>query len=137
MNVWILARLAGFERFTGAVDVADGASGEGRDHGPLDRLRDAADGLGVGFRGNWKPRLDDVHAQGLELPRHPQLLFDPHREARSLLPVAKRRVENDESLGHARSLGPSRREVKFMMLSFAVAELIGCRGWRGWTLQVP
>ncbi len=45
-----------------------------------------------------KPGLDDVDAEGVELPGQADLLVDPHRESRRLLAVAQGRVEHRQAV---------------------------------------
>ena len=67
--------------------------------GPSIWRGDALDGLEVARRGGGEAGLDDVHAQLLEGPRHPELLPEVHGEAGALLAVAKGRVEHDDAIG--------------------------------------
>ena len=54
--------------------------------------------LEIAWRRRRKSRLDDVHIQFLQLPRHLQLLVDAHARPRTLLPVAQRGVENNHMI---------------------------------------
>src|SRR5919106_1768987 len=58
--------------------------------------RDRAHGLEVARRGDREARLDDVDAQAAELVRDLQLLGRVQRDARRLLTVAQRGVEDDD-----------------------------------------
>ena len=75
--------------------------------------------------GDWETGLNDVHAQQFELPGHPDLLVDPHREAGGLLPIAQSGVENDQAVRHETPVsGPPAVKVKIMMLRLVVEILI-------------
>ena len=64
--------------------------------------------FGIRLGGDREPGLDDVDAEGRELPRKLELLVDTHRKARSLLAVAQGRVENRQPVGrHGSSLDSS------------------------------
>ena len=65
-------------------------------------------------------RLDHVHAQARELPRHLQLLLRPQGEPGGLLTVPQRRIEDDDPfLGHRPpSDGCTRREGRSSNLFF-------------------
>ena len=93
--------------------------------GRVDDLRDPPDRLGVGLRRDREARLDDVHAQRLELPGQADLLLDPHREARGLFAVSEGRVENDQPVGHrTASVRPRPVKVKVMILRLVVEYLL-------------
>jgi hypothetical protein len=91
----------GRDRPRGAVHIGRRASRQGADDRALDRQGDAADGLGVGLRGDREAGLQDVHAKCLELAGQTYFLVHAHREARGLFAVPEGRVENEESIGHA------------------------------------
>ncbi len=86
------------ERAPRGVDVTREGACEPRDHRPVDLARDALDGLEVTGRGDREAGLDHVHAQTRELLRDLELLLRVQRDARRLLAVAQRRVEDDYSV---------------------------------------
>ena len=53
----------------------------------------------IAFRGDRKTGLDDVDAQGVERASQRHFAGDVQREARRLLAVAERRVEDDDAFG--------------------------------------
>jgi hypothetical protein len=79
-----------------ARSMSSGRSGPGPRQWPGDDAGHLPDGLGVGHRGDRKARLDDVAAQGLEVPGQADFLVNPHGEAGGLLAVPEGRVENDQ-----------------------------------------
>jgi len=68
------------------------------DHRSFDRARDLLHRLEIARRGDWKARLDHVHAQPRQLLGDLQLFLCVQRDAGRLLPVTQRRVE-DQYLG--------------------------------------
>ncbi len=62
--------------------------------------------LGVVLGGDREARLDDVHAENLELAGQTDLLLDSHREPGRLFTVAQRRVENDQPIRHGEASVP-------------------------------
>nr|GMD16555.1 hypothetical protein L484_024706 [Ipomoea batatas] len=57
-------------------------------------LRNQSDGLEIGLRGSREPRLNDIHTELRQLPRHVELLFGGHCGAGGLLAVPESSVEN-------------------------------------------
>ena len=95
MDAWPFGVL---ERSPGGVDVTGEGASESRDHRPVDVARDALDGLEVAGRSDREAGLDHVHAQTRELLRDLELLLRVQRDARRLLAVTQRRVEDDYSV---------------------------------------
>ena len=91
-----LGRLEGAGRL---FDVLGTAAGQRGDHRTTDFERHLTGGLGVSRRGNGETGLDNVHAEGIERPRHAELRGHIHRESGCLFAVAQRGVENDNSGG--------------------------------------
>ena len=87
------------------------AARQAGDDRAADLLRNAADRLGVGRRGDREARLDDVHAEQIELTGQQQLLGHPEREPGRLLAVTQRRVEDSNLLGHVGVLPPRDRPI--------------------------
>jgi hypothetical protein len=83
------------QRLGALLDVALHAARQPRDAALLDFRGDFLHRLEVARRRRREARLDDVHVQLLQLPRHLQLLVQAHARAGALLPVAQRRVENN------------------------------------------
>ena len=94
----------GRERLARPVDVASTAARKPGNHRPAHLEGHPPHGLGVVLGRNRKPRLDDVHAQRIELPGHAQFLVDRHRETGGLFAVAQRCVEHRQPVGHVNSL---------------------------------
>ena len=88
------------QRLAGAVDVCRSTARQRRDNRVLDGPRHLADGLGIRVGRDREPGLDDVDAKRFELTGQAHLLVHPQREARRLLAVAQRRVEDDQAIGH-------------------------------------
>ena len=86
------------ERSPGGVDVTGESACEPRDHRPVDLARDGLDRLEVARRGDREAGLDHVHAETRELLCDLELLLRVQRDARRLLAVAQRRVEDDYSV---------------------------------------
>ena len=88
------------QRLAGAVDVCRRAARQRRDDRVLDGSGDLADGLGIRVGRDREPGLDDVDAKRFELTGQPDLVVHSQGEARRLLAVAQRRVEDDQAIGH-------------------------------------
>src|SRR5262249_38050228 len=82
------------DRVPGRVDVGLVGAGEAADGRPLDVPGDRLDRLEVTGRGDREARLDHVDAQAGELLRDLDLLLGVQRDARGLLAVAQRGVED-------------------------------------------
>jgi hypothetical protein len=82
------------QRSRRALDVGGDRSGQACNHRPSDLVRDYADAGEVAVRGDGKPRLDDVDAERVQLTREAKLFAGRHAEARRLLAVTERRVED-------------------------------------------
>ena len=82
----------------GAQDVLAPRPREAADHGAAHGLGNALDALEVARARDGEARLDHVDAQLSERLRHAQLLAEVHGEARRLLAVAQRRVEDDDAV---------------------------------------
>ena len=95
----------------GGVDIGHVRAGQTGDDRTFDRAREiACDGLEVARRGDREAGLDHVDAEPRELRRDLELLLRVQRDARRLLAVAQRRVEDQYSigvlgLGHVTPLG--------------------------------
>ena len=87
------------DRVVGGVDVGHVGPGQPGDHRALDRPGDRLHGLEVARRGDRKAGLDHIDAQARELLGDLQLLLGVERDARRLLAVAQRRVEDDDAVG--------------------------------------
>ena len=84
-----------------AVDVLLGAAGEPGDlHIGAGLGGYGAHGLEIAGAGGRKARLDDIHAQHLELVGEAQLLLKIHGGARRLLAVAQGGVEEIDAISH-------------------------------------
>ncbi len=86
----------------GDVDVLGKGAGQGGHDAVLHLGRNGLDGLVVPLRGDGEAGLDDVHAQGLEPDGDLELFRQRHAAARRLFPVAERRIEDLDFLGHDR-----------------------------------
>ncbi|MPN61110.1 hypothetical protein SDC9_208844 [bioreactor metagenome] len=82
-----------FQSLERAVDVLFHKAGQTAHRGFFERLGDNPDGLEIFFGGNGEARLDDVHAEDLELLSQFQLFRDVHAVAGGLLAVPQRRVK--------------------------------------------
>ena len=82
----------------GPFDVAGDGPAEGRDGRPPAGAGDGLDGGEVIIRGHREAGLDDIHAQGIQLPSHQQLLVQVHAAAWRLFAVAKGGVEDGDPL---------------------------------------
>ena len=76
------------------VEILGSRSCERRDRGPGHRCADGADALEVTRRGERKARLDHVDAEALERHSDLHLLVGRERNARGLLAIPERRVED-------------------------------------------
>ncbi len=88
----------GGDGVTGGFDILFQGPGQGADGRGLDPLSDAVDGVEIPGARRGEARLDDVHAQLLELAGDLDLLFGVHGGAGALLPVTEGGVENDDML---------------------------------------
>src|SRR5918997_1942563 len=70
------------------------------DHGAVDLAGDRLHGLEVAGAGDGEARLDDVDAEARKLMRDLQLLGGVERDARRLLAVSQRGVEDDDPVVH-------------------------------------
>lgn len=115
------ARMRGVpDRVPRALDVPLDAAREPRDGGILDDLGDRLDRPEVVGRRDREARLDDVHAQPLELARHLQLLVEVHAASRGLFPVPQGGVEDlDRSCAHGDFPFPV---IRFRETSARIAE---------------
>src|SRR5439155_23716620 len=84
------------ERLGRGVDVLRPRAGERGDGGPGDGGGHRARALEVAGRGGGEPSLDDVDTETLELLGDLRLLVRLQRDARRLLAVAQRRVEDGD-----------------------------------------
>ena len=98
-NVWMRLRSAGSRARAASSMSAWRRPRERRDDRPAHLAGDLSSRLGIGRRRDGEPGLDDVHAQRIERPRHDQLRRHVHREARGLLAVPERGVEDDDLRG--------------------------------------
>ena len=76
------------------TDIAVAGACQRTDCRTLDALGNAADRRDLARPGRRKPRLDHVDLERRQRLGHPQLGVGAHREARRLLAIAQRRVEN-------------------------------------------
>ena len=100
MKTWMRARSACCDGLPAAVDVGEGRAGQAADdraRGPPAAM--ACDRLEVALAGDREAGLDDVDAEAGELLGDLELLAHVERDARRLLAVAQRGVEDDHSLG--------------------------------------
>ena len=98
MNVWIRGRGGIANRAPGGVDVGLVGAREAADHGALDLAGDLLDRLEVARRGDRKAGLDDVDAKAPELLSDLDLLLRVQGDARRLLAVPQRRVEDVDAV---------------------------------------
>lgn len=91
------------ERARGAVDVAVLAARERAHRGAAQRARDARDRGEIVGRGRGEARFEHVHAQRFQRLRQAQLGRRVHREARRLLAIAQRGVEDAHAPGGGRA----------------------------------
>ena len=88
------------ERFAGAANVGLVGPGQGAHRAALDGVGDRPHGLEVTVRRRRKSGFDHVDLQSFELLGNAHFLLARHRRARTLLPVAESRIEDDQSVGH-------------------------------------
>ena len=84
-------------------DVLTPASRQRRNRGAAHLAGDLTDRFGVGRGSDREARFDDVNAQRIERARQSDLGGYVERESGRLLPVAQRRIEDDDSfwnIGH-------------------------------------
>ena len=86
-------------RLPRALDVGRVGAGQAGDDRSMDLAGDRLHGLEVAGRGDREAGLDDVDAQARELVGDLELLGRVERDARRLLAVAQRRVEDQYSVG--------------------------------------
>jgi hypothetical protein len=72
---------------------------QGRDHGPAHFGGDLPHAAVVALGGRGEPRLDDVHAERVELPGESELLLGGETVAGGLLAVAQGGVEDEDVRG--------------------------------------
>ena len=89
--------------FCGGVDVLLARARKRGDGGALDCGGDCSDAFEVSWRRNRESCLDDVDSEPLELGRDLHLLVRRQCDARRLLAVAQRRVEDRDSAAHCSS----------------------------------
>ena len=94
MKVWIRGRSESLIAFQAASMSALWVRESPQITGPSTRSGDRLDGLEVAGRGDREAGLDHVHAEAGELLRDLDLLLRVQRDARGLLAVAQRRVED-------------------------------------------
>ena len=107
MKVWMRGPRGVLDRVPGGVDVGLVGAREAADHRALDLAGDRLHRLEVAGRGDREAGLDHVHAEPGELLGDLHLLLGVQRDARRLLAVAQRRVEDVDPvlLGYS-SAGP-------------------------------
>ena len=88
------------ERLTGGVDVLAHRARERGDRRAVQHPGDRLDALEVTGGCAREACLDDVDAEPLELLRDRRLLAGLQRDARRLLAVAQRRIEDRDPAGH-------------------------------------
>ena len=81
-------------RLPAGVDVSRHRARQAGDRRAAHLFRDRRHGFEVARRRRREPGLDEVDPQALQRPRDLQLLLDVQRDARRLLAVAQRRIEN-------------------------------------------
>jgi hypothetical protein len=86
-------------RLGGRFDVRRLSASEPGDHGAADLAGDRANRLEVARRRDREAGFDDVHAEPRQLVGDLELLGRVERDARRLLPVAQRRVEQQDAVG--------------------------------------
>ena len=96
-----------FDGLGGPVDVPGPCPRKRRDHGPADVPGDAAHSLEVIGRADGEAGFHDVHAEFVERVGELELLDRRHAGSGRLLSVAKRRIEDDDSILH----GPSAQSL--------------------------
>src|SRR5919202_5416968 len=91
------------DRGPAPVDIAPVGASQAADHRPVRRAdvtSDSVHRLPVALRGRRETGLDDIHAQAGQLPGYPKLLLASHREARRLLAIPQRGIEDSYLFGH-------------------------------------
>ena len=117
------------DRLRAAVDILRRCAREPADHGILGAFGNLVDGGEVAFRGDRETGLDNVHAHSVEQFGDLELLFMGHGRAGTLLAVAQRRVEDDDTVLVGLGLGshgldPSRRMRRSGRVSGVLIPLI-------------
>ena len=97
-NVWIRGRSLSRDRLPRTIDVGGVGAGQAADDRAVDLAGDRPHGLEVARRGDREAGLDDVHAEARELLGDLELLGRVERDARRLLAVAQRRVEQQDAV---------------------------------------
>jgi hypothetical protein len=87
------------DRLAREIDVPVVAPRQGRDHGPAHFGGDLPHAAVVALGGRGEPRLDDVHAERVELPGESELLLGGETVAGGLLAVAQGGVEDEDVRG--------------------------------------
>jgi hypothetical protein len=90
--------LAVADRLPCTIDVGGVGASQAADDRAVDLAGDGLDRVEVAGRGDREPGLDDVHAQARELLGDLELLGRVERDARRLLAVAQRRVEQQDAV---------------------------------------
>ncbi len=98
MKVWMRGRSESLIAFHAASMSALERARQAADHRAVDLARDGLHRLEVTGRGDREAGLDHVHPQAGELVRDLHLLRAVERDARRLLAVAKRRIEDPYSV---------------------------------------
>src|SRR5437868_650874 len=109
-STWSAPACTAASEFATASPRSSDSAGKSRDGGLVERGGDRADALEVAGGRAREARLDDVHAEPLELLRDGRLLVRLQSDARRLLAVAQRRIEDLDPAGHEHFLLGSTRE---------------------------
>ena len=88
------------QRLEGHIDVAFHSTCQGTDDGPCDGFRDFNHGVEVARRRNRESCFDHIHAELFKCFCHLNLLYGVQLAAGHLFTVAKRCVENKQSVTH-------------------------------------
>src|SRR5712692_8713974 len=95
------------KRLPGALDVLSAGTRKAGNDRPPNASGDALHGREISVRGDGETRLDDIHAQTVELARQTQLLLHVHAATRRLLAIAQSSVEyRDTRSFHAQAPPP-------------------------------
>ena len=96
------------ESLPGSFNVHGTCAGQSSDDRPSNGGSHGLHGFEIAIRGNGKAGFDHVHAQAIELLRHPQLFLDVHAAAWRLFAVPQGGVE-DRDARSLHSRGPPHR----------------------------
>ena len=77
-----------FQRLPAFVDIRGHRTSQTRNRHPANFGGDPFHRLEISFGCDGEPGLDDIHLQPLQLPRHLELLFHIHAEARRLFSIS-------------------------------------------------